>query len=133
MNDQESRFAHQVTARLDAGAAALRPGAAYRLKQARAAALAALEPAPVREVEPAFVRAGGRASTRSGGRGIPAAGWLGVALLVAGLGFGYQQWHAVQQVREFEDIDLHLLASDLPIDAYLDGGFQNWLRTTFEY
>ena len=53
-------------------------------------------------------------------------------MLVAALGFGYQQWHTVQQVHEFEEIDLHLLASDLPIDAYLDRGFQNWLRTAFE-
>ena len=49
------------------------------------------------------------------------------------LGFGYQQWHAVQQVREFEELDLHLLSSDLPIDAYLDRGFQNWLRTAFDH
>ena len=54
--------------------------------------------------------------------------WLGAVLLVAALGFGFQQWQAVQQVREFEELDLHLLASDLPIDAYLDRGFQNWLR-----
>ena len=40
---------------------------------------------------------------------------------------------AMQEVREFEELDLHLLASDLPIDAYLDRGFQNWLRTTFDY
>ena len=54
-------------------------------------------------------------------------------LLIAALGFGYQQWQALQQVREFEELDLQLLASDLPIDAYLDRGFQNWLRTTFDY
>jgi uncharacterized protein DUF3619 len=54
-------------------------------------------------------------------------------LLIAALGFGFQQWRAAQQVREFEELDLHLLASDLPIDAYLDRGFQNWLRTTFDY
>jgi hypothetical protein len=52
---------------------------------------------------------------------------------VAAAGFGYHQWHTVQQVHEFEDIDMHLLASDLPIDAYLDTGFQNWLRTAFEH
>ena len=40
---------------------------------------------------------------------------------------------ALRSLREFEELDLHLLASDLPIDAYLDEGFQNWLRTTFDY
>ena len=53
---------------------------------------------------------------------------LGLALLIAAAGFGYQQWHSMAQVREYEELDLHLLASDLPIDAYLDRGFQNWLR-----
>ncbi|MET0440381.1 MAG: DUF3619 family protein [Casimicrobiaceae bacterium] len=46
--------------------------------------------------------------------------------------FGWQQWQAVQQVREFEELDAQLLSSDLPIDAYLDRGFQNWLKTSFE-
>jgi hypothetical protein len=111
MNDQESRIAHKLTAYLDRGAADLRSGTVYRLQQARAAALA---------------------SGRFGARGTPAR-WLAAVMLIAALGFGYQQWQAVQQVREFEELDLHLLASDLPIDAYLDGGFQNWLRTTFDY
>ena len=71
---------------------------------------------------------GGRSGSRAG-----TVRWLGAALLIAAIGFGYQQWHSAQQVREFEDLDLHLLASDLPIDAYLDRGFQNWLRASFEY
>ena len=117
MNDQESRIAHKLTAYLDRGAADMRSGTVYRLQQARSAALAG---------------SGGTHAGRSGMRGTPVR-WLGAVLLIAALGFGYQQWQAVQQVHEFEELDLHLLASDLPIDAYLDGGFQNWLRTTFDY
>jgi hypothetical protein len=30
------------------------------------------------------------------------------------------------------DLDAELLSSDLPIDAYLDRGFQNWLSTSHE-
>jgi hypothetical protein len=52
--------------------------------------------------------------------------------LVACAAFGWQQWKAVQQVREFEELDAQILSSDLPIDAYLDRGFQNWLKTSFE-
>ena len=131
MSHRESEFARKLAQHLDRGVADLRPGTVYRLQQARAAALAGVAPsrAPARELATAGVA--GPASGSLGPRSAPVR-WLGVALLLAALGFGYQQWHAVQQVREFEDLDLHLLASDLPIDAYLDRGFQNWLRTALE-
>lgn len=129
MTDPESELARKVTRYLDRGVADLSAGTVYRLQQARAAALAAIpERVPEREPAAAGVAAGyGRTPRRPS-----AVRWLGLALLVAAAGFGYHQWHTVQQVHEFEDIDMHLLASDLPIDAYLDGGFQNWLRTAFE-
>jgi hypothetical protein len=93
-----------------------------------AAALAAIpERVPEQELAAADVPGYGRTVRRPS-----AIRWLGLALLVAAAGFGYHQWHTVQQVHEFEDIDMHLLASDLPIDAYQDTGFQNWLRTAFE-
>jgi len=131
MND-ESRIAHRVTAYLDHGTADLRSGTVYRLQQARAAAIAGMSHARAAGTELAIAGSGGMFGGRPGLRGAPAR-LLGAALLIAALGFGYQQWQAMQQVREFEELDLHLLASDLPIDAYLDGGFQNWLRTTFDY
>jgi hypothetical protein len=31
---------------------------------------------------------------------------------------------------ELEETDAAILSSDLPIDAYLDRGFQNWLTRT---
>ncbi len=42
---------------------------------------------------------------------------------------GYQQWTAWQELQELEDLDAQILTSDLPIDAYLDRGFQLWLKT----
>ena len=128
MNDHESEFGRKVARYLDQGAADLRPGTLYRLQQARTAALAGL--ATSRSGELALATGGGRSPV--GTPWTSQARWVGVALLVGAIGFGFQQWHAVQQVREFEELDLHLLASDLPIDAYLDRGFQNWLRTAFE-
>jgi hypothetical protein len=54
--------------------------------------------------------------------------WLGLAvLLLAAALFGYQQWQLDQQTREIEELDAQILSSDLPIDAYLDRGFQTWL------
>jgi hypothetical protein len=38
-------------------------------------------------------------------------------------------WQQNQRAAEVEEIDAQLLTSDLPIDAYLDRGFQNFLKT----
>jgi len=129
MTDLESRMARKLTDYLDRGVADIRPGTLYRLQQARADALAGIGRAHAAEVE--LATAGGGSTGRFGMRASPVR-WLGALVLIAALGFGFQQWKAVQQVREFEELDLHLLASDLPIDAYLDRGFQNWLRTSFD-
>ena len=53
--------------------------------------------------------------------------FFGIALIVAA-GFGYQQWQAYQQLNDIEETDAAILSSELPIDAYLDRGFQNWLK-----
>jgi hypothetical protein len=132
MIDDDAQFARKLTGYLDRGTAGMRAGTVYRLQQARAEALAGMSPARATEAELATAGAGGASSSRSDARG-GAVRWLGALLLIAALGFGFQQWQALRQVSEFEELDLHLLASDLPIDAYLDRGFQNWLRTTFDY
>ena len=64
-------------------------------------------------------------------------GWTGVSLrlvlpsimLAAGV-VGIYVWQQNQRAAEVEEIDAQLLADDLPIDAYLDRGFQNWLKKT---
>jgi hypothetical protein len=131
---QESETAKKITAYLDAGTAGLKAGTAYRLQLARARALARLaQPEPAGEL--AFAGAAatlGRAGRPRGLTGAPL-GWLAVALIAATALFGWQQWRAVQQVKELQDIDTQILSSDLPIDAYLDRGFQNWLKASFEH
>jgi len=37
-------------------------------------------------------------------------------------------WQMDQRIAEVEEIDALLLTDDLPIDAYLDRNFQNWLK-----
>jgi hypothetical protein len=133
-NDQQ--FAKQLTAYLDLSTANLKTGTVYRLQRARQAALARLtepEEQTALQLTPALAGAG-PASTPSGGAPGFRMGvkfWIGVALIAAA-GFGYQQWQAYQQVTDLEETDAAILASDLPIDAYLDRGFQNWLKSIAE-
>lgn len=48
-----------------------------------------------------------------------------IALLFTLMGILY--WQALQQGDENEEIDILVLADDLPINAYLDDGFDAWL------
>lgn len=62
-------------------------------------------------------------------------GWAGLALrvilplamLVIAVAAAYT-WQQNQRIAELEEIDAQLLTDDLPIDAYLDRGFQHWLK-----
>jgi hypothetical protein len=63
------------------------------------------------------------------------AGWGGLALRVliplavlAAGGAALYTWQQNQRAAELVEIDSLLLTDDLPIDAYLDRGFQNWLK-----
>lgn len=123
----EDQFAKKITEHLDAGAATLRAGTAYKLSQARARALARVDPAYARQagLVPSLAAAGGRV-----GGGLRRGIWIGFAVLLLAAGiFGYQQWTVYQQTRELADLDLQILTSDLPIDAYVDRGFQAWLTS----
>ena len=52
---------------------------------------------------------------------------LSLAVLAGGAA-GIYNWQQNQRIAEIEEIDSQLLTDDLPIDAYLDRGFQNWLK-----
>jgi hypothetical protein len=52
-----------------------------------------------------------------------------VVFLVGGVAGSYY-WNTAQQVAENEDVDSALLSSDLPINAYLDHGFDTWLKAS---
>ena len=131
MTTDNENFSKKITAYLDIGAAGIKAGTAYRLQNARAAAMARLAGsdglrAPESRLAHAFASKGGSAT--SGGRSLwtSARLWLGIAIIVAA-GFGYQQWQVYQQVNDLVELDAQILSSDLPIDAYLDQGFRNWL------
>ena len=52
---------------------------------------------------------------------------LPTAMLILGL-LAINTWQQSQIAQELEEIDTAVLTSDLPIDAYLDRGFDAWLK-----
>ncbi len=120
----ETHFGNKIRHILNRGLheGRLAPAAAERLRAAR---LRALERQRTGEA-PALAWAGllGRFG-----------GWSGVSLRLvaplAALAIGVAAvytWQQNQRAAELEEIDAQLLTDDLPIDAYLDRGFQNWLK-----
>ncbi len=136
MITHEEEFGKKLKTYLDQGSADLRSGVGYSLQQARAAALARASCQAQAAEGRVFVGTHGMAGVggaRSpGGLGRPLYAqpriWLALAILVAAM-IGYQQWNAWADLAELEDLDAQILTSDLPIDAYLDRGFQLWLKT----
>ena len=130
MSEDNRDFPKKIATYLDAATTELKPGTAYRLQLARQEALARVgQPRHVAELKLAPAGAGGTGSfgaTHSFWANPRL--WVGVALIVVAA-FGYQQWSAYQDLKEIEETDAALLASDLPIDAYLDRGFENWLKS----
>jgi len=118
MNERET--AKKITAYLDRGTAELKSGTLYKLQLARQAAL---DRQPAAEL--ALAGSGGSVWARRGLMDVRV--WLGVLLLVGGI-VSYQYWQTVQQTRDLEETDAAILSSELPIEAYLDRGFQAWLK-----
>lgn len=132
MTSQDNEFAKKLTSYLDNGTANLKAGTAYRLQLARAEALARLgDPQRASATRMSAALAGTGSGTVGGGSGLRmnAKFLIGVLLIVVTY-FGYHQWQAYQQLNDLQETDAAILSSDLPIDAYLDRGFQNWLKST---
>jgi hypothetical protein len=69
------------------------------------------------------------------GGGLRSRGWPALALyavvsltLLAGSAAAVYSWQQSERIAEIAEIDSQLLTDDLPIDAYLDRGFQTWLK-----
>jgi hypothetical protein len=120
MNEHET--AKKITTYLDHGTAELKAGVAFKLQRARQAALARLD----EQTQPELALAGGGTF---GERRLLADArlWIGVLLIVGGV-LGYQYWETAQQARDIEETDAAILSSELPIEAYLDPGFEAWLK-----
>lgn len=135
MTISERDFAKKITSYLDRSNAQLKAGTAYKLQLARGRALAGLATADTATnlTLAGAHGSGGNGSTAQGHyRGAPRwwgsrALWVGIVLIVVS-GLVFQQWQATQQVKDITETDAAILSSELPIDAFLDRGFQNWLK-----
>jgi len=118
----ERQFGAKVREALEASASRLNPGTEQRLKAARLRALERqrIELSAVAAVGDAIIA---RISERAGLWRLV----LPFAILLAGIA-GVYGWQQSQRVSEIEEIDAQLLTDELPIDAYLDRGFQRWLK-----
>ena len=122
MNEQD--LARQIVQRLNGGLDQIKQGTLYQLQSARQKALD-----QCREVrQPVFglAAAGNFASRSSHSRYFNARYIAAAALLILSL-IGISYWQFVMS-NDMADIDASLLTSDLPINAYLDSGFDAWLK-----
>lgn len=118
----EMQFGNKVRQVLNHGLE-LEASKAQRLKAAREAALARQRPEPA----PALAWADNIAGRFGGWSGLALYVILPLAVLLIGFAAAYT-WQQNHAIAEIEEIDAQLLTDDLPIDAYLDRGFQNWLK-----
>ena len=118
----EMHFGNKVRQILNQGLR-LDASAAERLRAAREQALARQRPEPA----PVLAWADNVVGGFGGWSGVSLRVLLPLAMLITGLG-GIYSWQQNQRAAEVEEIDAQLLTGDLPIDAYLDRGFQNWLK-----
>ncbi len=119
----ESRFGNRIRHLLNQGLE-LDPVRRERLRAARQRALERQRAEPV----PALRWADNVLGSFDGWRGLSARVLLPVAVLVLAVS-GIYTWQEKRRVAELVEIDSELLTDDLPIDAYLDRGFQNWLKS----
>jgi hypothetical protein len=123
MNEQE--FGYKIKQSLNHGLG-IDEGRLARLKAARETAVARQRiTAPSSKL--AWAGANGPVSPRF----LVSRLLLPTLVLALGL-FVVNYWHQAQLAQENAEIDAEVLTGDLPIDAYLDKGFDAWLRRSSE-
>jgi hypothetical protein len=125
MNRPDDELAAKIVQRLDHGVENLDAGTRERLAAARKAALSRYRERP----EPVFGLAWATnvLSAKGGMQRTHGARYLiAVAALVLGV-IGFAYWQTMQS-NDFSEVDVNLLIDDLPINAYLDKGFDSWLK-----
>jgi hypothetical protein len=121
----EQELAKQIVQHLDQGLGQIKQGSLYQLQSARAKALSHYREAPQQAY--ALAWAGDlafrvRHSPHFNLRNLVAAGMLVIGLL------GVTYWQVVIKSNDIAEIDANLLSGELPISAYLDSGFDAWLK-----
>jgi uncharacterized protein DUF3619 len=122
MTDTERELAHKIIKVLDDGSLRVEPGVRDKLAAARQAALARCH----EERAPAWVLAGANGGEARYGLRQASRLLLVAAALLCAVALGLT-WHAQSQT-DIAEIDAGLLSDELPINAYLDRGFDSWLK-----
>ncbi len=125
MND-EIRFANKIRQALNESAR-VEARVAERLRAAREQALAARKPEHEPALAAARASAAGLLAGFGGLGGFSLRVVLPALLTLAGL-VAIFNWQQDRRAADIEEIDAQLLTDDLPIDAYLDKGFEAWLK-----
>jgi len=136
MNTKDERdLARKIASRLDLGTSTLRQGTAYRLQSARQAAMARMTELAQGSTTPLTQPSGVLASSAGTlGSSSRTRSWLTdyrlwlAVLAIAGGIYVYDYWTILQQASEIAELDSALLGADIPFDALLDKGFENWLN-----
>jgi hypothetical protein len=139
LESNENDFALKIVRALDENVSNISPAASDRLAAARRSAIARKKPEKVAVATPAFtpVLAGAGATFSMGSGDTPARrgliaklGGLGLiwplAALVIGIA-GIAYFEDQQRKAELADIDAAMMSDSLPLDAYLDHGFNAYL------
>ncbi len=120
MSEQEE-MGRKVSRLLDSGLGGIKQSTLNQLQSARRASLESYHMAD------AVVNVGQGMSTRSWHDWhARTRKWLSLVALLFALGSALY-WQSFQQNDEAEEIEIMLLADELPIDAYLDDEFDEWL------
>ena len=123
MNQQEHELAGKITQHLNYGADQIDAATRARLLAARKEALSHYKDRP----EPVWGLAWAGHAMRVGGHRFEMRQLIAVASLIAAL-IAVVYWQNQGPSNEIAEIDLGLLTDDLPINAYLDRGFDSWLK-----
>jgi Protein of unknown function (DUF3619) len=125
MNRPEHELAGKIIQHLDYGVDQLGPGTRERLLAARRAALSHYREQPVTVAGLAW--AGQTVGRITEQRYINTRQLIAISALVAAL-VGIAYWQSNGATNEFAEIDAGLLTDELPLNAYLDKGFDSWLK-----
>jgi hypothetical protein len=125
MNQPEHELANKIVQHLNYGVDQLEPRARARLFAARQSALSHYREQPVAVAGLAWA---GQVATRITDHRYASTRQLAaISLLVVALA-GVAYWQSNGVTNEATDIDTGLLTDELPINAYLDKGFDSWLK-----
>jgi len=125
MTEQDHDLAGKIVQQLNEGVGEIPAAARDRLEAARKLALSRYHAAPAAV---GVLASAGNALARFTGHPAALRYALGAAALAAAL-IGVTYWQANSRpTNELAEIDTKILTDELPINAYLDKGFDSWLK-----